>query len=51
MPYWCGDCRKRFSVRTGGHVMSHSPIPYGEMGYYAFYLYQSDPRGISSQAA
>ena len=25
-PYWCGACRKRFSVRTGTGL-SHSPIP------------------------
>ena len=47
MPYWCGDCRKRFSVRTGG-TLSHSPIPYQKWAI-SLYLYQSDPRGISSR--
>ena len=47
MPYWCGDCRKRFSVRTGG-TLSHSPIPYQKWAI-TLYLYQSDPRGISSR--
>lgn len=26
MPYWCGDCKKRFSVRTGS-LMERSKIP------------------------
>ena len=47
MPYWCGDCRKHFSVRTGG-TLSHSPIPYQKWAI-SLYLYQSDPRGISSR--
>ena len=44
--YWCGDCRKHFSVRTET-VMSHSKIPL-EKWATAFYLHVSDPKGINA---
>ncbi len=47
MPYWCGGCRKRFSVRTGT-VMSHSKIPL-EKWATAVYLHLSHPKGISAR--
>ena len=47
MPYWCGGCRKRFSVRTGT-VMSHSRIPL-EKWATALHLHASDPKGISAR--
>ena len=45
-PYWCGDCRKHFSVRTGGG-MSHSPVPYKKWAI-AIHLHLSRPQGISA---
>ena len=46
MPYWCGDCRKHFSVRTGG-TFSHSPIPLEDWAT-AIYLHVNTPTGISA---
>ena len=46
MPYWCGDCRKRFSVRTGTG-MSHSKIPLRKWAT-AFHLHATHPKGISA---
>ena len=47
MPYWCGDCRNHFSVRTEG-VMSHSKIPY-QKWVVGVHLHLSRPYGISSR--
>ena len=46
-PYWCGDCRKHFSVRTEG-MMSHSKVPYRKWAI-AVHLHLSRPQGISSR--
>ena len=46
MPYWCGDCRKHFSVRTEG-VMSHSKVPL-QKWVIAIHLHLSRPQGISA---
>ena len=45
-PYWCGDCRSHFSVRTGT-VMSHSKISLVKWAT-ALYLHVSNPKGISA---
>ncbi len=47
MPYWCGGCRKRFSVRTEGG-MSHSKIPLRKWAI-GVHLYESRPKGISAR--
>ena len=47
MPYWCGDCRKHFSVRTKT-VMSHSKIPLRKWAT-ALHLHASDPKGINAR--
>ncbi len=46
-PYWCGDCRKRFSVRTKT-VMSHSKIPL-QIWAIGIHLHLSRPKGISAR--
>ena len=46
MPYWCGDCRKRFSVRTGT-VLECSNIPL-QKWVIAIYLHLSSLKGVSS---
>ena len=46
MPYWCGDCRSYFSVRTGT-TMEHSRLPLRKWAF-AIYLYVTNLKGISS---
>ena len=46
MPYWCSDCRKHFSVRTGT-VMESSRLSYRKWGF-AIYLMVTNGKGISS---
>ena len=46
MPYHCGDCRNRFSVRTGT-VLSHSKVPL-QKWVIAIYLHLSSLKGVSS---
>ncbi|MDE0310843.1 MAG: IS1595 family transposase [Caldilineaceae bacterium] len=46
MPYWCSDCRKYFSVRTGTS-MQNSRLPLRKWAY-AVYLYVTNLKGISS---
>ena len=46
MPYWCGDCRRHFSVRTGT-VMERSKIPLQKWAI-AIYLHLSSLKGVSS---
>ncbi len=45
-PYWCGDCRNHFSVRTGT-VLSHSKVPL-QKWVIAIYLHLSSLKGVSS---
>ncbi len=44
--YWCGDCRKRFSVRTGT-VLECSHVSYQKWAI-AIYLHLSSLKGVSS---
>ena len=46
MPYWCTDCRKYFSVRTGT-VMEESRLPLRKW-VYAIYLHITSLKGVSS---
>lgn len=46
MPYWCGDCRRHFSVRTGT-VLERSKIPLQKWAI-AIYLHLSSLKGVSS---
>ena len=46
MPYWCTDCRKYFSVRTGT-VLAHSKAPLKKWAI-AIYLELTSLKGISS---
>ena len=46
MPYWCSDCRKYFSVRTGT-VLAHSKAPLRKW-VIAIYLELTSLKGISS---
>ena len=46
MPYWCKDCRKYFSVRTGT-LMQESRISY-QKWLLAIYLIRTSLKGISS---
>ena len=46
MPYWCGGCRKYFSVRTGT-LMENSRAPYRKW-LAAIYLMGTSPKGASS---
>lgn len=48
MPYWCPDCRRYFSVRTGT-AMARSKVPLRKWAI-AFYLEMTSPKGISSIA-
>ena len=45
-PYWCGDCRRNFSVRTGT-VMHRSHIGYQKWAI-AIYLWSTSLKGVSS---
>ena len=46
MPYWCSDCRRNFSVRTGT-VMERSKISYQKWAI-AIYLWVTSLKGVSS---
>ena len=46
MPYWCGDCRSYFSVRTGS-ALANSRVPLRKWAI-AVWLYITRPKGISS---
>ncbi len=46
MPYWCGTCRNRFSVKTGT-VMQSSKISY-QNWVIAMYMYVCNLKGVSS---
>ena len=46
MPYWCGSCRKHFSVRTGT-VLACSRISLRKW-VWAIYLYATNLKGVSS---
>ena len=46
MPYWCGDCRSYFSVRTGTTLQS-SRLPLRKWAF-AVYLYVTNLKGVSS---
>lgn len=46
MPYWCGACRKYFSVRTGT-VLETSNVPLRKWAW-AIYLHLTSLKGISS---
>ena len=47
MPYWCPDCRKYFSVRTGT-TMRHSRLPL-RLWVIALFLMTMGPTGVSSR--
>ena len=46
MPYWCGDCKKRFSVRTNT-LMERSKIPFHKWAI-AIYLVTTNLKSVSS---
>ena len=46
MPYWCSDCKKYFSIKTGT-PMHGSPIPLKKW-VIAFYLMTTSLKGVSS---
>lgn len=46
MPFWCGDCRSYFSVRTGT-PLQHSRLPLRKW-IFAIYLYVTSLKGVSS---
>ncbi len=46
MPYWCGDCKSYFSVRTGT-MMESSRLPIRKW-VFATYLYVTNLKGVSS---
>ena len=46
MPYWCGDCRKYFSVRTGT-VMERSKVPLHKWAI-AIYMVTTNLKSVSS---
>ena len=46
MPFWCGDCRRHFSVRIGT-VMERSKIPLNKWAI-AIFQYLSNLKGVSS---
>ena len=46
MPYWCSDCKKYFSVRTGT-PMAASNLPLKKWAY-AFYLMTVHPKRVPS---
>ena len=48
MHYWCSDCGRYFSVRTGT-ALAHSKVPLRKWAI-AFYLEATSPKGISSIA-
>ena len=46
MPYWCGDCKSYFSVRTGT-MLESSRLPLRKWAF-AVYLYVTSLKGVSS---
>jgi len=46
MPYWCSDCRRYFSVKTGT-AMERSKLPLRKWGW-AIYLEMTNLKGVSS---
>ncbi len=46
LPYWCGDCRRHFSVKTGS-VMHRSKIG-AQKWAVAIYLWSTSLKGVSS---
>ena len=46
LPYWCGECRRNFSIRTGT-VMQRSKIGLQKWGI-AIYLWSTSLKGVSS---
>ena len=46
MPYWCGDCKSYFSVRTGT-MMESSRLPLRKWAW-TVYLYVTSLKGVSS---
>lgn len=46
LPYWCGSCRRHFSVRSGS-VMHRSKIPLRKWAI-AIYLWATSLKGVSS---
>ena len=46
LPYWCGECRRHFSVRTGT-IMHRSKIPL-QKWVIAIYLWSVSLKGVSS---
>lgn len=46
LPYWCGSCRRNFSVKTGT-VMHRSRISYQKWAI-AIYLWSTSLKGVSS---
>ncbi len=46
MPYWCSDCRKYFSVRTGT-LLETSKVPLRKWAW-AIYLHLTSLKGVSS---
>lgn len=46
LPYWCGGCRRNFSVRSGS-VMQRSKIPLRKWAI-AIYLWATSLKGVSS---
>ena len=46
LPYWCGSCRRHYSVRTGT-VMHRSRIPLQKWAI-AIYLWSTSLKGVSS---
>ena len=46
MPYWCGDCRRHFSVRTGT-LMERSKIPLHKWAI-AIYMVTTNLKSVSS---
>ena len=46
MPYWCGDCRRHFSVKIGS-AMERSKIDYQKWAI-AIYMWTTSLKGVSS---
>lgn len=46
MPYWCGNCKSYFSVRTGT-MLESSRLPLRKWAF-AVYLYVTSLKGVSS---
>ncbi len=45
-PYWCSDCRRYFSVRTGT-ALTRSKVPLRKWAY-AIFIYVTNLKGVSS---